>query len=495
MDIFFNHYLLRKSLFTGILLFFSMTLFSQTAGKKVKIFSSSANTEEMLVEQPEVVFEQDLDTENLLINIYPEFKYQKTLGFGGAFTETSAYNFSLLSADLQQKLAELYFGKEGIGLNFCRTHIHSADFALDEYIYVKDGDFDLTTFNIDRDKKYILPMIKAARKVNPDLLLFASPWSPPSFMKDNKSLIKGGRLLTEYYANWAKYFALYLAEYAKEGIDFFAVTVQNEPKAVQTWESCIWTGKEEGIFAAQFLRPALDGYGFGKTKIMVWDHNKERVMERARESLAVEGANKAIWGVGFHWYSGDHFDNLRMAHELYPDKPLISTEFCLGSEVKRENNWGDIEQYAKEMIGNFNNFMSASVDWNLIVDLKGGPFHDRETGVKAQVYVDADKKEFMLGSLYYTVGHFSKFIKRNAVRIGNSTYNENVKAAAFQNPNGEIVIVLLNTTETDFSPKIRLNNCTAEFKMPAKSLHTLLIPADAGFNNAQRRLKSKVTGF
>ena len=453
------------------------SLFTQPDGQKVKIFSSSAGSNEMLVEQQNIVFKQDFETENLLINIYPEFQYQQALGFGGAFTETAAYNFSLLNPDLQQQLAELLFGKTGIGLNFCRTHIHSSDFSLDEYTYAEDGDIDLKTFSIDRDRKYVLPMIQSARKANPDLWLFASPWSPPAWMKDNNRFIQGGRLLPEYYKTWANYFSHYLEEYQKEGIDFFAVSIQNEPKAVQTWESCIWTGKEEGEFAAHFLRPTLDAKGFDKTKIMVWDHNKERVMERARETMSIPGAEKAVWGVGFHWYSGDHFDNLRMAHELFPDKPLIATEFCVGGAIgAEETNWRDVERYAREMIGNFNNFMAASVEWNLIVDLKGGPYHNRTGGVKAPVFVDENEKTFMLGPLYYTVGHFSKFIKRNAVRIGCSVYNAEIQTVAFKNLDGEIVVIVLNTTERDVIHKIRLNNCTADFNLPAKSLQTLIIP-------------------
>ena len=471
----------QKILIISALMIIPISLFAQTDGKKVKVFLSSIHQNEMLVEQQEIVFQQDFETENSLINIYPEFQYQKILGFGAAFTETSAYNFSLLNPDIQEKLAEAYFGENGIGYNFCRTHINACDFSIDEYTYVEEGDVDLKTFNIDRDKKYIMPMIKAARKVNPELWLFASPWSPPAWMKDNNRVIRGGRLLPQYYKTWAKYFSLYLEEYQKEGIDFFAVTIQNEPKAVQGWESCIWTGKEEGEFAVKFLRPTLDENGFGETKIMVWDHNKERIMERVRESMSVPGAEKAIWGVGFHWYSGDHFDNLRMAHELYPDKPLIATENnsagVRGGDVTA--CWEAIEKFAKETIMNFNHFMSATVDWNLMVDSKtGGPFHNTNAGgsSSAAVFVDADKKEFILGPLYYTNGHFSKFIKRGAVRIGSSVYNDAVKAAAFSNPDGEIVVVVLNTTETDATPKIRLNNCTAEFKLPAKSLQTLIIP-------------------
>jgi len=449
----------------------------QTEGKKVKIFTSSTNSEKMLVEQESTVFKQDFETENQLINIYPEFQYQKILGFGAAFTESSAVNFLLLSPDLQQELIELYFGKSGIGFNFCRTHINSCDYSVDDYTYVEEDDVDLKTFSIDRERKGILPMIKAARKANPDLWLFASPWSPPAWMKDNKKVIQGGKLLPEYYKTWAKYFALYLEEYKKEGIDFFGVTVQNEAKAVQTWESCVWSGKEEGEWVVNYLRPVLDEKGFKNTKIMIWDHNKERVMERARESMSVPGAEKAIWGIAHHWYSGDHFDNLRMAHELYPDKVLIATENSGGGSIVGSTNWwNSVERYAKETIMNFNNFTAAAVAWNLILDQNGRPVHNRGTGGSSPIIVDTDTKQFILTSTYYTNGHFSKFIKRDATRIGSSSYNDAVKVAAFSNPDGEIIVVVLNTTSIDVKPLIRLNDCTAAFTMPAKSLITLIIP-------------------
>jgi glucosylceramidase len=472
-----KNYLLTKVLSIGILLISVIPLFAQTEGTKVNIFASSAHAQEMLIAQESVVLQKDFETENLLINIYPEFQYQKILGFGAAFTEASAVNFSLLSSDLQQKLIELYFGKSGIGLNFCRTHINSCDYGVDEYTYVADGDVDLKTFTIDRERKDTLPMIKAARKANPDLLLFASPWSPPAWMKDNKIVIQGGHLLPEYNQTWATYFALYLKEYQKEGIDFFGVTVQNEPKAVQTWESCIWSGREEAEWVVNYLRPTLDKNGFDQTKIMVWDHNKERVMERARASMSVPGAQNAIWGIAHHWYSGDHFDNLRMAHELYPDVPLIATENSGGgSIIGGENWWNAVERYAKETIMDFNNFTSAIVTWNMILDQTGGPVHNRNLSGIGPVVVDTNTKNFILASTYYAYGHFSKFIRRGAVRIGSSSYDDNVKVAAFSNPDGEIIVVVLNTTDQDATPKIRLNDCTAEFVLPAKSLQTLIIP-------------------
>ena len=467
----------QKALLISVLVVFSTSIYAQTDGKKIKIFSSSIDQKEMLVEQKEIILEQDLETENLLINIYPEFRYQKVLGFGAAFTEASAVNFAILSSDKQQKVIDLYFSENGLGFNFCRTHINSSDYGVSEYVYVEDEDVDLKTFDIKRERKDILPMIKAARKANPELWLFASPWSPPAWMKDTKKVIEGGRLLPEYYSTWAKYFSLYLEEYQKEGIDFFGVTIQNEAKALQTWESCVWTGKEEGEFAANFLRPTLDKAGFSETKIMIWDHNKERIMERARESMSVPGAKEAIWGIAHHWYSGDHFDNLRMAHELYPDKPLVATENSgSGTVIGAPNWWNVVERYAKETIVNFNNFTSAAVAWNMILDQTGGPVHNRNLGSAAPIVVNTETKDFTIMSTYYTNGHFSKFIKRGATRIGSSSYNDAVKVAAFSNPNGEVVIVILNTTNENATPKIRLNNCTAGFNLPAKSLQTMVIP-------------------
>ena len=453
--------------------------------QKITIYSSQKANSNMLEQQKSVELIPDIETENQLINVYPQLKYQEILGFGGAFTETSAYNFAQVSDSVRRKIAEAYFDTEkGLGFNFCRTHINSCDFSIAEYTNVADNDNELKTFNIDNDRKYIIPFIKAAQNFNKDLFLFASPWSPPGWMKDNKSMIHGGKLLPEHYDTWARYMTKFFEEYKKEGINFFGLTIQNEAKAVQTWESCIYTGKDEAVFATKNLRPTLNKAGFNNLKIMIWDHNKERVLDRATESFAVKGAKDAIWGIAFHWYSGEHFDALRMTHEMFPDKPLILTEFCRGGSSANGSkaavpysDWGDVEAYANEMIGDFNNYMSAATDWNMIVDLKGGPYHNRNGGVKAQLIVDKENNTFTLGNIYYAVGHFSKFVKRGAKRIGSSSYNDSLHVTAFQNPTGEVVVIVLNKAEQAFSPKLRIYDCTAGLDIPAKSLTTLVIPA------------------
>jgi len=452
--------------------------------QKAKVLLSQEGAAKMLIPHQNVSFKKDVETENMVINIFPEIHYQEIIGFGGAFTETSAYNFSRMSEKNKREIIDAYFSKEkGLGFNFCRTHIHSCDFSLDRYTYVEENDKELKTFSIDRDRKYIIPYIKAAMETADGLYLFASPWSPPAWMKSNNDICHGGRLLDEYYGTWAKYFVKYLIEYKKEGIEFFGVTVQNEAKAGQTWESCEFTAEEEAVFAHKYLKPELEKAGFGDVKIMIWDHNKERVYDRARDSFMVPGAKEDIWGIAFHWYSGDHYAGLDMVHEAFPDKPLILSECSVGGSRGEtapgaHSSWNGVEIYASEIINDFNHYMAASVVWNMIVDENGGPYHDREYGCKAQIVVNPETDTMCIEPIYFSVAHFSKFIKRGAVRIGNSTFSDDVKTTAFQNPDGEIVVVVLNCTNNTKNVFLRLNDNTAEVTLPGKSLATCVISAE-----------------
>jgi glucosylceramidase len=176
------------------------------------------------------------NTEWGIVNVFDHVKYQEVLGFGGAFTESSAYLYSLLSKEDKRKFLELYFDREkGIGYNFGRSHINSCDFSISIYSSVEDGDKTLETFNLDREKKYILPFLKDALEYcDEEIVLFASPWSPPAYMKDNNDMLHGGKLLEEYKSVWAHYYAKYIKAMALEGVKMSAITIQNEPNATQT---------------------------------------------------------------------------------------------------------------------------------------------------------------------------------------------------------------------------------------------------------------------
>ena len=444
-------------------------------------YISSRAGEKLVNVEREIKFERGRYVEDKLINIFPERRYQEILGFGGAFTEASAYNYSKMDDEKKQKVIKAFFDKEeGLGYNLCRTHIHSCDFSLRRYTYIEEGDRELETFSIEEDENYTIPFIKAAMEAADDMELFASPWSPPGWMKSSQDMCHGGRLLDEYYATWANYMVRYLKEYEKAGITFWGITVENEPGMPQTWESCEYSAEEEAKFVHEYLRPALDEAGYGHIKIMIWDFNKEFVYERVRDSFQIPNVKDDVWGIAFHWYSGDHFFGLDMAHEAFPDKPMILTEAGLGGARGEGlkgaySSWENAEIYSRELIEDFNHYTAAAVEWNLILDENGGPYHDRPSGCKAPIIYNHDTNELSIQPVYYATAHFSRFIRRNAVRLGTSTFCEGVKAAAFENPDGDIVLVVLNCTEKVYDSFIRLDDAVAKIGIPEKSLSTYVI--------------------
>ena len=427
-------------------------------------------------------------TEYAVINVFDEFEYQTVLGFGGAFTESAAYNYARLTEAQKKDFLEKYFSREnGIAYNFGRTHINSCDFALDVYSYVEDGDKDLSTFNIDRDRQYIIPFIKdALAYCNEEITLFASPWSPPAYMKVNEDVTRGGELKDEYKGVWARYYAKYIKAMAEEGIVISAITIQNEPNARQSWESCSYSDDEEREFIEQYLLPTLDEEGLSDIKIMIWDHNKERVYDRTKHIFASKTVEDRVWGVAHHWYSGDHFEGLRLVHERY-NKPLVSAENCGNIS---ENVFSLAERYGKEICEDFNNFTAAFCDWNLLLSHQGGPFHnrsdktvacagvvfeDKSSGCYAPVLYDTEKKELIYTPIYYYIGHFSKFVQRGAIRTATTKYDERLFSIAFKNPDGGLVLVVLNTADRAMPIVVRHNGVCTETELEAHAIMTVLL--------------------
>lgn len=407
-----------------------------------------SNQEVQFQEMEEKLMEGD-GGEMQQVCVHPSISYQQILGMGGALTEAAAYTYARMSAEKQQQLLALFFG-DGNHYNFCRLHIQSCDFALGNYAYVEDAkDTGLDSFSIERDRKYIIPFAKAALEKNSKIQFLASPWSPPAFMKTNGEMNHGGKLKKEYYQMWADMVARYVSAYRDEGITIQQLTVQNEPAAVQTWDSCIFSGVEEAEFACRYLRPALDRAQHSDVKINVWDHNKEKILERAAESFSVEGARDVIDGIAFHWYTGEHFDALAEVHRQYPDKALIFTEGCVEySRFEVENQIQNAEMYAHDIIGDFNAGMNGFIDWNLILDRQGGPNHvGNYCDAPVMCDVDADTIDVKLSYSY--IGHFSRFIRPGARRILVSKYSPDIETTAFQNEDGGKVLVILNRSEKE----------------------------------------------
>ena len=439
--------------------------------------------------------EQTVETGNVpstkeqgVVNVFDEVEYQEIIGFGGSFTDSAAYNYAQLTDDQKKTFLEAYFSKDkGIGYNFGRTHINSCDFSVELYSYVQDGDKDLSTFNIDRDRKYIIPFVKdALQYCREELVLFASPWSPPAYMKENESAFGGGCLKEEYKAVWAKYYAKYIKAMAEEGITISAISVQNEPNAKQTWESCSYSPEQEREFIETYLAPALDSEGLSHIKIIVWDHNKERVYDRSKKIFQSETVKNRVWGVGHHWYSGDHFDGLRLVHEQF-GKTLISTEIC-GSI--NEDAAQLAQRYGKEIIGDFNNFTAAFCDWNLLLSEKGGPFHnrnaetvacggvvfeDKSAGCHAPVLFDTENQQLVFTPIYYYIGHFSKYVQVGAKRVATTKYCEPIDTVAFKNPDGSIVLVVMNTFDQTLPIVIRHKGICTMVELESHAIATILL--------------------
>lgn len=391
-----------------------------------------------------------------LIYIYPDKKRQEIYGFGGAFTESSGYCYAQLSKEEKEKVLNWYFSEEGLQYNMGRTHINSCDFSLSNYCACDDKeDGDFKSFTLKREEQYIFPLIyDAMDKAGQKLPLLLSPWSPPAYMKTNHSMNGGGKLKENYYGRWAKYIAHYITEMKKREMNVRWLTVQNEPNATQVWDSCRYTVKEEATFIREFLGKELEKSNLSDIGIYVWDHNKERACKRLEEILEVKGTREYVKGVGVHWYSGDHFENIEMLRQYYPELDILFTEGCVEySKFDKEDEVKNAELYAHDMIGNFKSGLNGFLDWNLLLDEQGGPNHVGNY-CAAPIMCKKDWEGVERHLSYYYIGHFSRYVKQGARVIWLSKYTANIEGVAFLNPDGERVVVLLNQTEYSIKAKV-----------------------------------------
>lgn len=474
---------------TGILVALALSVTSSSfaqsiSTKKIKVFTTAKDTELRISENGTLGFTanaQPLETEPTIF-IDTDRTFQAIVGIGGAITDASAETYAKLPKALQQEFLKAYFSKtEGIGYTLARTHINSCDFSSFSYTYVKDNDKDLKTFNIAQDEKYRIPLIKAATAMaGGNLPLYVSPWSPPAWMKDNNNMLQGGKLLPEYRQAWANYYIKYIQELEKRGLPVWGLTVQNEPMAKQRWESCIFTAEDERDFIKEYLGPTLHNAGMGNKKLIAWDHNRDQVYQRASTILGDKEAAKYVWGIGFHWYetwtkSDMQFYNLRNVKEAFPDKELIFTEGCKEKfDIDSVYNWSLGERYGYSMINDFNAGTAAWTDWNILLDETGGPNHVKNLCF-APIHADTKNKKLIYTNAYYYLGHFSKFIQPGAKRIITSSSRDVLQSTGFINPDGKVVVVVMNTARQDLPYQLWLKGYAAKTTSKAHSISTFII--------------------
>lgn len=452
--------------------------------KKVVVYTTADNSQFRLSVSDTVQFAnfgQPLETQPCIF-VDPTKTFQTFVGIGGAITDASAETFAKLPAEKQKELIRAYYDvQKGIGYSLARTNIHSCDFSSGSYTYVDENDASLTSFSVSHDKEFRIPMIKQAiAAAGGKLTLYASPWSPPAWMKDNKNMLKGGKLLPAFYQSWADYYVRFVKAYEAEGIPVWGLTVQNEPMATQTWESCIYSGEEERDFIKNFLGPTLFKAGMADKKLIAWDHNRDLIYQRASTVLDDPEAAKYVWGIGYHWYEswtggGNIYENVKRVAETYPSKNLFFTEGCAESyDYAKINDWKWGEKYGLSMINDFNNGTAGWTDWNILLDEKGGPNHVGNFCF-APVHADTRTGQIYYLSSYYYIGHFSKFIRPGAKRIISSSSRGQLLTTAFINPDGKIAVVVMNQSDLKIPYRLWIAGQAAEISSLPHSIQTLVV--------------------
>jgi len=441
-----------------------------------------------------------------VIKLLPKDKFQTITGFGGSFTEASAYLLNNVSKENREKVLEAYFGEEGARYSLTRTHMNSCDFSLSNYSYAPvEGDKDLKSFSIDEDREDLIPMIKDAMAISKDgFKILSSPWTAPPWMKDNNDW-RGGKLLPEYNDTWALFFSKYIEAYKAEGIDIWGFTVENEPLGNNNnWESMHFTAQEMTEFVQYHLGPKLEADGHN-VKILGYDQNRDHLKDWVDVMFEDQASSKYIDGTAIHWYASTYEvfpDVLQYAHNKAPDKYLIQTEACGDSEIpkwkddqwywsKESTDWGwdwapedqkylhpkyaPVNRYARDIIGCLNNWVDGWIDWNMVLDRQGGPNWFKNWCL-APVIVDPENDEVYFTPIFYTLSHFSKFIRPGATRIGFENSDESLMVTAAKNEDGSIAVIVFNEGNTSKNFSLSLNEKTVDINISEKAIQTINIP-------------------
>ena len=452
-------------------------------GKRAVVYTTADSTKLRLTPADTLTFQEagPLSEAEVYVFVDPRRTLQTMLGIGGALTDAAAETFAKLPPERQQQLLEAYYDTErGIGYTLARTNINSCDFSSESYTYVAEGDTNLSTFSIAHDLRYKIPLIRRAMAASGNRLkLFASPWSPPAYMKDNDDMLHGGHLRPEYRRAWARYYARFIASYRRAGVPVWGITIQNEPMATQRWESCIYQPEEERDFLRDYLGPVMARLGLKDVHIIVWDHNRDLIVQRAQTIFDDPEAARYAWGIGYHWYedwSGgtQMYDNVALVHRLYPEKHILFTEGTPGTfDSTGYGRWSLGEAYGRSMIHDFNSGAEGWTDWNILLDEKGGPNHVGNYCF-APIHADTRTGTLIYTNSYYYIGHFSKFIRPGAKRIVVAPSRSMLLATGFVNRDRTAAVVVMNPTGRGGQYHLRVGSAAVTVRSPAHSIQTVV---------------------
>jgi glucosylceramidase len=466
--------------------FLPLTLFisalpSLASADQIRWWLTSADLRFQLATQPPLEWRTQTNTRADVVEINPDVACQTMLGLGSSLEPSTCSNLWRMSAqDRERVLERLVSVTNGIGMNLMRICIGTPDFTGDPWSSYNDlaageTDPELKRFTIAKDRAYILPVLKLARQKNPDLLFFASPWSPPGWMKSTGTMI-GGHLLPKWYPAYADYFVKFIQAYEAEGIPVYAVTIQNEPGVDRAKEkdpnwfypSCHWTGEQERDFIRDHLGPAFRRHAL-RTLIWCYDHNynvKSRGddpgLAYPRAILSDPQAAAFVKGVAFHGYAGDP-SGMSVFHHEFPEVPLHFTE---GSVFGIR---GGVELVAK-----LRHWASSYNAWVTILSEKGQPNNGPFEASRTIITLDSKTRKPTEHFDFFLYGHFMKFIQRGAVRVESSEGPRLISQVAFCNPDRSLVLVVVNSDSKERSVSIRCQDRTTAARLVGRSVATFV---------------------
>jgi len=442
----------------------------------IQVIQTAQNTGDRLTQKPSINFNTKTFPDAVQVIVNRAIHNQDILGFGGALTDAAAVTFAQLNTTLQNQVIEAYFGKTGIGYSVCRTNLGSCDFSVASYSFDDNrNDYELTSFNVSHNMGTLFPLIKRVLGASAQpIRLFGSPWSPPAWMKSNgqmdgsnhPGLIQDPKI----FASWALYLSKTVTEYHNNGIDFWALTIQNEPENAGAWESCCYTAEQQRDFLKNYLGPQLRK-DHPDLKIMFFDHNKDHLVDWARTVYSDSVASQYSDGTAFHWYSGPQFDNVAQAHNVAPSKFLLATEAC--NCPPSIGNWGYGENYGYDIIGDLNNWAVGWTDWNILLNLQGGPNHlNNHCG--APIHADTGAQKLLIEAPYYYMGQISRYITPGASVLSTKVSDNSLSAVSALTKDGKTVVVVLNRNNNAVTYTLQDGNKSASVTSPAHSIHTLI---------------------
>jgi glucosylceramidase len=403
--------------------------------------------------------------------------FQTVDGFGGCFNELGWQALQALDAEGRAVALRALFDASGCDFNLCRAPIGANDFALDWYsLDETPGDYGMTNFSVERDRKCLIPFMKAAMRYQTNLAVWGVPWCPPSWMKTGGAY-KGGNMKQdpETLAAYALYFSKYVQAYRREGINLYAVHPQNEPKYNNNvYPQCAWSGREINTFLRDYLIPRLKRDGVG---VEVWLGTivNENLADYTDPALGDPATAPALAGVGYQ-YGGQ--TAMLDTHKKYPDKKMMQTETeCYNGG----NSWTEGMTTFRKMIEDMNHFACGYMYWNMVLNEKS----TSSWGWKQNslLKIDSATKQIIYNPEFYSMKHFGHFVRPGAARVGLSVRNEvegapaitDQNAVAFRNPSGDLVVVVGNPGAAVLPVTLQTGDREARLQIPARSMNTLVL--------------------